>query len=81
MSHPTVSSQAWQEFLACLNERALEATVTKVVPFGAFVTVGPGIPGLLPTSELAEEPHVGATFAVRVVEVDEQQRRVSVAVA
>jgi ribosomal protein S1 len=81
MPQPTVSSQAWQEFLADLHERALEATVTKVVPFGAFVTVGPGIPGLLPNSALAEEPAVGATLAVRVVEIDEQHRRVSLAEA
>jgi ribosomal protein S1 len=81
MSHPMVSSHEWQEFLAEPRDRALEATVTKVVPLGAFVTVGPGIPGLLPSSELTEEPQVGATLAVRVVEIDEQHRRVSVAAA
>ena len=81
MPQPTVSNQAWREFLADLHERALEATVTKVMPFGAFVTVGPGIPGLLPTSALTEEPRIGATLAVRVVEIDDQRRRVSLATA
>jgi ribosomal protein S1 len=79
MSH--VSGEAWQAFLADVRERSFQATITHVVPFGALVTVGPGIPGMLPASAMADEPKVGATLAVRVVEIDEQKRRVSVAAA
>ena len=79
MSQPAVSAQAWQEFLADVRERSFEGTITHVVPFGALVTVGPGISGLLPASAMTVEPRVGKTLAVRVVEIDEQRRRVSLA--
>jgi small subunit ribosomal protein S1 len=52
-----------------------------LVPFGAFVTVGPGVPGLLPASAMAVAPRVGATLAVRIVEIDEERRRVRLAAA
>jgi small subunit ribosomal protein S1 len=81
MSQSNVSSEAWQEFLADVRGRAFEGTITQRVPFGALVTVGPGIPGLLPASAMKVEPEVGATIAVRVVEIDEQRRRVSLAAA
>ncbi|TDV48946.1 S1 RNA-binding domain-containing protein [Actinophytocola oryzae] len=79
MSQPLVSSDMWQAFVADIRERSFEATITQLVPFGALVTVGPGIPGLLPASAMLVEPEVGATIAVRVVQIDEQQRRVSLA--
>lgn len=79
MSQPLVSSEAWQKFLADVRERSFEGTITHLVPFGALVTIGPGVPGMLPASAMAEEPEVGATVKVRVVEIDEQNRRVSVA--
>lgn len=81
MSQPTVPSEAWQEFLADIRERSFDGTITHLVPFGAIVTVGPGIPGLLPASAMTDEPRVGATLAVRVVEIDERRRRVSLAMA
>lgn len=74
-----VSGEAWQAFLADVRERSFEGTITHLVPFGALVTVGPGVAGLLPASAMVDEPKVGATVVVRVVEIDEQRRRVSVA--
>ena len=79
MSQPLVSSEAWQEFLADVRERSFEVTITHRVPFGALVTVGPGVPGMLPASAMLVEPEVGATVVVRVVEIDERNRRVRVA--
>jgi ribosomal protein S1 len=79
MSQHTVSTEAWQEFLADVQARSFEGTITHLVPFGAIVTVGPGIPGLLPASAMTVEPRIGATLAVRVVEIDEQRQRVSLA--
>lgn len=81
MCQPTVSGEAWQEFLADVRERSFEATITQRVPFGALVTIGPGIPGLLPASAMTAAPREGGTVTVRVVEIDEQRRRVSVAAA
>jgi small subunit ribosomal protein S1 len=59
--------------------------VTKLVPFGAFVRVADGIEGLVHISELSldhvEAPeavvNVGDKVEVRVIEVDEERRRVS----
>jgi ribosomal protein S1 len=79
VSQPVVSTDAWQGFLADVRERSFEGTITQLVPFGALVTVGPGVPGLLPASAMVDEPRIGATVAVRVVEIDEQRRRVRLA--
>ena len=59
--------------------------MTKLVPFGAFVRVAPGIEGLVHISELSDD-HVESTEAVlgvgqsvrvKVIEVDVARRRVS----
>ncbi|MCY3662061.1 MAG: S1 RNA-binding domain-containing protein [bacterium] len=59
-----------------------EATVVSLAPFGAFVTVGDGIRGLVPTAELAEVPirHPrevvvpGDSVLAEVTKVDRQRR-------
>ena len=59
-----------------------QATVTGLAPFGAFVTVGDGIEGLVPTAELAERPirHPrevvvpGDSVLAEVTKVDRQRR-------
>jgi small subunit ribosomal protein S1 len=81
MSQQTVSAEAWQEFLTDVRARSFEGTITHLVPFGAILTVGPGVLGLLPAAAMTVEPTIGATLAVRVVEIDEQRRRVSLAAA
>src|SRR6266498_3924437 len=67
---------------------ALEGKVTKVVAFGAFVEIVPGVEGLVHISELAEH-HVenpsevvspGDQVWVRVLEIDENRRRISLSV-
>jgi small subunit ribosomal protein S1 len=66
----------------------LEGKVTKVVAFGAFVEIIPGVEGLVHISELAEH-HVenpsevvspGDQTWVRILEVDENRRRISLSV-
>ena len=63
----------------------LEGKVTKVVAFGAFVEIVPGVEGLVHISELAEH-HVetpgevvqpGQETWVRILEIDEERRRIS----
>ena len=63
----------------------LEGTVTKVVAFGAFVEILPGVEGLVHISELADH-HVenpsevvepGTTLNVKILEIDEERRRLS----
>jgi small subunit ribosomal protein S1 len=67
---------------------ALEGKVTKVVAFGAFVEIVPGVEGLVHISELAEH-HVenpsevvspGDQVWVRILEIDESRRRISLSV-
>src|ERR671933_273873 len=64
---------------------ALEGKVTKVVAFGAFVEIVPGVEGLVHISELADH-HVespgevvqpGQEVWVRILEIDESRRRIS----
>jgi small subunit ribosomal protein S1 len=66
----------------------LEGTVTKVVAFGAFVEILPGVEGLVHISELADH-HVenpsevvepGATLNVKILEIDEDRRRLSLSI-
>jgi ribosomal protein S1 len=63
----------------------VEGVVTRIAEFGAFVEIAPGIEGLLHISELAdrrvksvqEVVKEGDTVEVKVLEVDEDKRRVS----
>ena len=67
---------------------AFTGKVTKVVAFGAFVEIVPGVEGLVHISELAEH-HVeqasevvntGDEVRVKVLEIDEERRRVSLSI-
>jgi small subunit ribosomal protein S1 len=67
---------------------ALEGKVTKVVAFGAFVEIVPGVEGLVHISELADH-HVenpgevvqpGQEVWVRILEIDEARRRISLSI-
>ncbi|MBA3867256.1 MAG: 30S ribosomal protein S1 [Solirubrobacterales bacterium] len=66
----------------------LEGSVTKVVAFGAFVEILPGVEGLVHISELADH-HVenpsevvepGAKLNVKILEIDEERRRLSLSI-
>jgi small subunit ribosomal protein S1 len=66
----------------------LEGAVTKVVAFGAFVEILPGVEGLVHISELADH-HVespsevvepGAKLNVKILEIDEERRRLSLSI-
>ncbi len=66
----------------------LEGAVTKVVAFGAFVEILPGVEGLVHISELADH-HVenpsevvepGTDLNVKILEIDEERRRLSLSI-
>jgi small subunit ribosomal protein S1 len=66
----------------------LEGKVTKVVAFGAFVEILPGVEGLVHISELADH-HVenpsevvepGSVLNVKILEIDEERRRLSLSI-
>jgi small subunit ribosomal protein S1 len=79
-------SDPWQQVLDTYNEGdVVEGRVTKVVTFGAFVEILPGVEGLVHISELAQH-HVenprevvsqGDAVNVRIIEVDAERRRLS----
>jgi small subunit ribosomal protein S1 len=66
----------------------LDATVTRVMPYGAFARVPVGIEGLIHVSEIAprriatpaEVVHPGDVIRVRVVAIDVERRRLSLSV-
>lgn len=63
----------------------IEGTITKLVPFGAFVEVADGVEGLIHISELCEQRiefpeevvKLGEKTKVKVVDVDLERRRLS----
>ncbi|MDX6513108.1 MAG: small subunit ribosomal protein [Gaiellaceae bacterium] len=79
-------SDPWQQVLESYGEGdVVEGKVTKVVTFGAFVEILPGVEGLVHISELAQH-HVenprevvaqGDTVKVLILEVDADRRRLS----
>jgi ribosomal protein S1 len=67
--------QVWANFVdAHAAGDVIQARVTKVVPFGVFVEVAEGIPGLL-VGDTA--PAVGASIPARIKEIDHEKRRLS----
>ena len=76
----------WQQVLESYGENdVVEGRVTKVVTFGAFVEILPGVEGLVHISELAQH-HVenprevvsqGQAVNVKIIEIDGERRRLS----
>src|ERR687897_494748 len=79
-------SDPWQQVIESYSEGdVVEGRVTKVVTFGAFVEILPGVEGLVHISELAQH-HVenprevvsqGDAVNVLILEVDAERRRLS----
>lgn len=79
----------WDVFAAA-NEvgDVVEGTVTKTVPFGAFVSVADGVEGLVHVSEIAthrvESPElelsIGQKVTVKITEKEDERRRVSLSI-
>src|SRR5438552_5143757 len=79
-------SDPWQQVLECYKEGdTVDGKVTKVVTYGAFVQILPGVEGLVHISELAQH-HVenprevvsqGDSVKVLILEVDAERRRLS----
>jgi small subunit ribosomal protein S1 len=79
-------SDPWQQVLDSYSEGdVVEGKVTKVVTFGAFVEIMPGVEGLVHISELAQH-HVenprevvaqGDQVQAKIIEVDPERRRLS----
>src|SRR5688500_1800323 len=79
-------SDPWQQVIETHDQGdVIEGKVTKVVTFGAFVEILPGVEGLVHISELAQH-HVenpreivspGDTVQAKIIEMDAERRRLS----
>ena len=79
----------WDVFANAYNVGDIvEGTVTKTVPFGAFVSVADGVEGLVHVSEIAihrvESPElelsIGQKVNVKLTEKEDERRRVSLSI-
>jgi len=79
----------WRHFARTRSiGQIVPGTVTKLVPFGAFVRVDDGIEGLVHISELAERHveapeqvvQVGGGVLVRVIDIDLERHRISLSI-
>lgn len=76
----------WDLAMERLNEEdVIEGTVRRLMDFGAFVELAPGVDGLLHVSQLGEGRvqsassvlKLGETLSVRIQSIDHHQRRIS----
>ncbi len=86
LSMRRLGADPWSEFVKGIQPgQTVEATVTRVMPYGAFAKVAEGVEGLIHVSELAtrrvadpnEVVRVGDVLRVTVVGVDAERRRLS----
>jgi small subunit ribosomal protein S1 len=86
LSLKATQEDPWKEFERTSKAGSIiTGTVTKLVPFGAFVRVAPGIEGLVHISEISHEHvdspesvlSVGQEVEVKVIDVEVTRRRVS----
>ena len=86
LSLKATQEDPWKEFERTSQAgEVIDGTVTKLVPFGAFVRVQEGIEGLVHISELAERHveipeqvvQVNDQVMVKVIDIDLERRRIS----
>lgn len=86
LSLKATQEDPWDAFAREYGDgQIIEGNVTKLVPFGAFVSVADGIEGLVHISEMAEyhveQPQqvvsIGQKVSVKVIDVDLNRRRIS----
>jgi small subunit ribosomal protein S1 len=86
LSIKRLGADPWEQYVNGLDPgQTMDATVTRVMPYGAFARVADGVEGLIHVSELGRERgadpnaavRVGEVIPVRVVAVDRERRRLS----
>jgi small subunit ribosomal protein S1 len=89
LSMRQTTSDPWDVFTNEHQEGDIvEGTVTKTVPFGAFVAVADGVEGLVHVSEIAahrvESPElelsIGQKVQVKITEKEDERRRISLSI-
>ena len=61
--------------------QVVEGTLTRLAPFGAFVDLGEGVEGLLPTNQVSGQAGIaeGATVRVKILNVEPERQRIGLA--
>jgi small subunit ribosomal protein S1 len=86
LSIKRLSTDPWEGYVDQLETgQTVDATVTRVMPYGAFARVADGVEGLIHISEIANERvgdpsdavRVGQVLSVRIVAIDRERRRLS----
>ena len=89
LSIKQVTEDPWLDFeLNFSEEDVVDGKVTKVVPFGAFVTIGKGVEGLVHVSEISvdkiDSPElalaIGQSVNIKILELDIPKRRVNLSI-
>jgi small subunit ribosomal protein S1 len=86
LSIKRLGADPWEQYVDQLETgQTVDATVTRVMPYGAFARIADGVEGLIHVSELAAGPvadpnavvHAGDVLPVRIVSIDRERRRLS----
>jgi small subunit ribosomal protein S1 len=86
LSIKRLGADPWEQHVGQLETgQTVDATVTRVMPYGAFARVADGVEGLIHVTELARERagdpsevvHAGDVLPVRIVAIDRERRRLS----
>jgi small subunit ribosomal protein S1 len=86
LSIKRLGADPWERFVNQFDTgQTIDATVTRVMPYGAFARLAGGVEGLIHVSELGRERvadpsaavRVGEVIPVRIVAVDRERRRLS----
>ena len=89
LSIKQVTEDPWLDFELSFNDGDIvDGEVTKVVPFGSFVTIGKGVEGLVHISEISidkvDSPElalaIGQKVKVKIIELDIPKRRVNLSI-
>ena len=89
LSIKQVSEDPWLDFELTFKENdVVDGEVTKVVPFGAFVTIGKGVEGLVHVTEISVEKvdspelalAIGQKVQIKIIELDIPKRRVNLSI-
>ena len=89
LSIKKVTEDPWLDFeLQYKQDDIVDGDVTKVVPFGAFVTIGKGVEGLVHVSEISSEKvdspelalAIGQKVKIKITELDIPKRRVNLSI-
>ena len=86
LSIKRLGTDPWERYIDELETgQTVDATVTRVMPYGAFARIADGVEGLIHVSEMAadrtaepsEAVRVGEVLPVRIVAIDRERRRLS----